>query len=387
MASWAIIDPPESCIAVHPIELAHRLAILRRDSDLGFRCWAQVRDEISETVHRGVRTRYKTLVSEYPFFDPDNDQPGNYFYDQREAESHNAREIIDMLDALARQAQYRRLKPIEISQALRTASAWGLKLKIRFEDFRRLRVYARGEGLERRSRREWFLLYLRRQLSVAVYRQMLIVYEPGSNDTARKSCVYLRMFKNVPHADLDMLLPGSVRINWADSGRIGIPTAWGFAMLVSRLVRNLWLLALFSAVKVLSSLLFVIAVIMAAAVYAFKLFFSYRHAQNRHLLNVTRHLYYQTLSNNSSVLLRLLDELEQQQMCQACLVLHVMETAHPQMKTIGELDRECESLLARLALGAINFDIRSALELLLSMGLVESNDETWRLSGRALEAI
>jgi hypothetical protein len=382
-----LADRSDSSICLHPAELAHRLAVMQADQDRGFRGWSLVRDHVSEVVHQGMRETFQELVREYPFFDPDHDQPGSYFAVQRQAACHKAGRVIEMLDSLATRAQYRRLQPSEITDALRTASAWGLKLKVRFKDFRRLRVYVRGSGLERRSRREWYLLFMNRHLSVPVYRQVLVIYEPKAQTNESKSTICLRMFKNVPHADLDMMLPGTIRISWADSGRIGIPTAWGFAMMVSKLARNLWLLALLGAMKILTSLTFLVAVIIATAVYAGKVFFSYRNTRNRHLLNVTRNLYYQTLSNNRGVLLRLLDEAEQQVLCQAFLLLYVMETQHPAALTMEALDGECESILTRLALGPINFDIRSSLEFLVSIKLVVHDHETWRLAGPVLEAI
>ena len=387
MTKWTNAEPPESCIAIHPLDLAHRVSNLQSDSASGLRGWMCVRDCVSEVVHQQIRSEFKHLVSEYPFFDPDNQEDKGYFADSNRSAPGKSGALIDMLDALLSKAQYRRLQPTDISQALKTATAWGLKLNVRFKDFRRLRVYARGNDIEQRSRREWYLAFLQRNFSVPVYRQLVVLYEPRSETDDSKTSLCLRMFKNVPHADLDMLLPGTVRINWADSSRIGIPTLWGFAMMVSKLARNLWLLALFGAVKLLTSLTFVAAVIIATTFYAFKIFFSYRNARNRHLLNITRNLYYQTLSNNSGVLLRLLEEAEQQQTCQAFLVLYVMEQHHPEPLTMSKIDTECESLVAKLALGAINFDIRGSIELLLKTGLVEPKDDSWRLAGEILEAI
>ncbi len=380
-------EPPDSCIVIHPLDLVHRVSDLQSDSAVGLKGWMRVHDRVSEVIHQQIRSGFKQLITEYPFFDPDRTQEKGFFSDPRRVAPCKSGAIIEMLDALLHKAQYRRLQPAEISRALQTATAWGLKLNVRFKDFRRMRVYARGNDIERRSRREWYLAFLRRHLSVPVYRQLVVLYEPRIDQASSKSTLCLRMFKNVPHADLDMLLPGTVRINWADSSRIGIPTLWGFAMLVSKLARNLWLLALFGAVKLLTSLTFVAAVIIATAVYGFKIFFSYRNARNRHLLNVTRNLYYQTLSNNSGVLLRLVEEAEQQQACQAFLVIHVLEKRHPEPMTMPSIDAECESLVARLALGSINFDVRGSVELLLRMGLVESVDDSWRLAGEILEAI
>jgi hypothetical protein len=387
MTHWMNAEPPDSCIVIHPLDLAHRVSDLQPDSAIGLRGWMHVRDRVAEVIHQRIRSEFKQLINEYPFFDPDRNQEKGFFSDPRRVAPCKSGVIIDMLDALLLKAQYRRLQPAEISRALQTATAWGLKLNVRFKDFRRLRVYARGNVIERRSRREWYLAFLRRHLSVPVYRQLVVLFEPRTEKAGSRSALCLRMFKNVPHADLDMLLPGTVRINWADSSRIGIPTLWGFAMLVSKLARNLWLLALFGAVKLLTSFTFVAAVIIAAAVYGFKIFFSYRNARNRHLLNVTRNLYYQTLSNNSGVLLRLVEEAEQQQACQAFLVIHVLEKQHPQPMTMPHIDSECESLVARLALGSINFDVRGSVEFLLRMGLVEPVDDSWRLAGEILEAI
>lgn len=393
MDKWMNAEHPESCIVIHPLDLAHRVTSLQSDSAIGLRGWMHVRDQVAEFVHQEIRAEFKQLVYEYPFFDPDHHQENGFFSDPKRGATCRAGEAIDWMDALLRKAQYRRLQPSEISLALRTATAWGMKLNVRFSEFRRLRVYVRGSDIERRSRREWYLAFMRRHLMVPVYRQLVVIFEPRSpvGPTAAtansKSSLYLRMFKNVPHADLDMLIPGTVRINWADSGRIGIPTLWGFVMLVSKLARNLWLLALFGAVKLLTSFAFVAAVIIAGAVYGFKLFFSYRHARNRHLLNVTRHLYYQTLSNNSGVLLRLMDEAEQQQTCQAFMVLHVMEKSHPTPLTMREIDSHCESLLMQLGLGSINFDVRRSVEFLLKMDLVVPTGDSWRLAGTILEAI
>jgi hypothetical protein len=389
------VEPIEKYIGLHPLELEDRIAALHPDSLVGLQCWSLVKEEVAEAVHQSIRSDYKSLIREYAFFDPDSDHhPGGVNEDCPVTKVRTST-IIDRIDSLLTRAQYRRLSPADISTARKTASAWGIKLKVQFKDFRRLRVYARGDGIERRFRREWYLMFLRRDLSVPVYRQMVVLFEPKSdrrldrksNRAKAHSQLCLRMFKNVPHADMDMLLPGSVRISWLESGRIGIPTLWGFAMLVSKLARNLWLLALLGAMKVLTSLTFVAAVIIASIVYGCKIFFSYRHAQNRHLLNVTRSLYYQTLSNNSGVLLRLLDEAEQQQVCQALLLMYALERNHPNGKDMHELDSECESLIARLGLGAINFDIRNSLELLCHLGYVRASEGSWHLAGKPLGAI
>ncbi|MFN9955279.1 MAG: DUF3754 domain-containing protein, partial [bacterium] len=194
-----------------------------------------------------------------------------------------------------------------------------MNLKIRFTDYKRLRVYARGDALGHRVARRWYKLFRKSEYSVPIYRQLVVVFERSTP----KGQLHLRMFKNIPHADVDMLIPGSIKVSWLDQGKIGIPTLWGFSMTVTRLVRSVWILALLGAVEIFRAVWMYIAVVIATVLYSVKVFFSYRHARNRQLLNVAQSLYFQTLSNNKGVLLRLQDEAEQQSLSQAMLLVYV----------------------------------------------------------------
>ncbi len=378
------MDAAESYIAVHPLELEDRLNALDPSHTTPLVRWHAIKDSIHEEIHRLVRAKYGTLLAQYGRLDPDGERSHAYLNSATdEAKDALGLEVIDRIDDLLLAANYRRLSPSDISHALKTASSWGLKLRVRFKDFHRLRVYARGEGVELRSRREWFLFFSKRTLSVPVYRQMVVLFQSRISESTGtlQGHMSMRMFKNIPHADLDMLLPGTVRMSLLDQGRIGIPTLWGFAMLASKLARSLWLLALLGAVKILTSLTFIAAVLIAGSVYGFKYFFSYRQAHNRHLLSVTRSLYYQTLSNNGGVLLRLLDEAEQQMACQILLLIYVFERAAPEeCQSVERLDQTCEDILSRLGMGAINFDIQQTLPFLVRNRIVVCDEHGWHLT-------
>jgi len=142
-------------------------------------------------------------------------------------------------------------------------------------------------------------------------------------------------------------------------------------MTVTRLMRSMWLLALLGAVEIFRAIWMYIAIAIAGVLYSVKLFFSYRLARNRQLLNVTQSLYFQTLSNNKGVLLRLKEEAEQQWLSQAMVLIVVLRTRQNRgmpmrsLEAIDTLDRACEELLAELGLGPIDFDIQSALRFLV----------------------
>jgi hypothetical protein len=376
-------DSQDSYVAAHPNELERQLDCLQTSLGVPLGAWLRAKERLAESIHRRVRNEYRPLLDQYSDVDPDRQ---SHWQDSTDSETRLQAKVVETMDGvegLLRAANYRRLSPRKLSQAVRTASAWGVKLRIEFREFHRLRVYVRGDGIEQRVRREWYLLFVQRALSVPIYRQMVVLFQvrpPAKATVPRRVELSLRMFKNIPHADLDLLLPGRVRMSLLDRGRIGIPTLWGFAMLASKLARSLWLVALFGALKVLTSITMILAILIAGIVYAVKLFFSYRHTHNRHMLHVTRRLYYQTLANNQGVLLRLMDEAEQQAMCEAMLLICILEKSLPAAKSPQELDQECEELLNILGFGAIDFDIERTLRFLASERIVSVCPEGWRLA-------
>jgi hypothetical protein len=291
--------------------------------------------------------------------------------------SVSIKDLIESTEELLEQANYHRLTPSQIYQALRSATAWGVKLTIRFSDYKRLRVYARGDTVGIRIARRWYRMFRKQEQSVPIYRQLVVAFER----TQPSGQLHLRMFKNIPHADVDMLLPGSVKISWLDQGKIGIPTLWGFSMTVSRLVRSMWILALLGAVEIFRAIWMYIAVAIAAGLYSIKVFFSYRHARNRQLLNIAQSLYFQTLSNNKGVLLRLQDEAEQQCLGQAMVLVYILRSwqnrgvALHLLESIDALDDSCEKLLAKLGLGKIDFDIQSSLRFLVEARVLIAPDD------------
>jgi hypothetical protein len=359
----------ESYIPVHPNEfqfaLEHWEGVDREACEFLHRC----KEHLARLIHQRVHDRFGPLIESYTFVDPDREELESSFESRLPGLSSRVsiKELVESSQEMLEQANYRRLTPSEIFQALRTATAWGAKLRIRFSDYKRLRVYARGDGIGVRQARRWYRLFRKVDSSVPIYRQLVVIFERFEGDGQ----LHLRMFKNIPHADVDMLLPGTVKISWLDQGKIGIPTLWGFSMTVTRLMRSMWLLALLGAVEIFRAIWMYIAIAIAGVLYSVKLFFSYRHARNRQLLNVAQSLYFQTLSNNKGVLLRLKDEAEQQWLSQAMVLIVVLRTRQNRgmpmrsLEAVDTLDRACEELLAELGLGPIDFDIQSALRLLV----------------------
>ena len=342
--------------------------------------------QLVTVTHQQYRDHHELLVSLYHAFDPDSDvvplQKQALKKMEPEKRDLECRKLFSEIADSLEYANYTRLKPREIQQALDVASHWGVRLRIRFSSFRRLEVYGRGDIIAKRLKRERFRFWKLREVDVPIYQRLVVVFRTKELQSLPElldpDCVHVRMFKNIPKVDVDMMLPGSqIRMSWVDTGKIGLPTVWGVMLLASKLARSIWLLAMLSAVKFFSSFLLVIAVMIATIFYGVKSSFSYMTAKRRYQLNVARNLYYQNLDNNLGALLRLIEEAEQQESCEAILAYSVLVNALPEYLSTQTIDQRAEEILRAMTGIEIDFDVSDALRDLASIGLVQLASEGW----------
>ena len=138
----------ENFIPVHPNEFQ---AAIEHSDFINVQAWEKVRElkgSLSEILHRRARRDYGPLFEAYVPFDPDRDGLVSKFVATR-----TTAEVFEQTELLLEHANYRRLRPSEIYEAVRTTSAWGGKLRIRMSDYKRLRVYARGDTQTQRTKR------------------------------------------------------------------------------------------------------------------------------------------------------------------------------------------------------------------------------------------
>ena len=119
---------------------------------------------------------------------------------------------------------------------------WGVPLHVDFEVFDLLLVYARGDIIGSRVKRRWRQMFRKVDVEVPLYQRVVVLFKlrEGSRteDQLEPAMLHLRMFKNVPKVDIDMLLPGTrVRISWFDRTRSIIPSLGGIGVQLYKLVK------------------------------------------------------------------------------------------------------------------------------------------------------
>jgi hypothetical protein len=149
-------------------------------------------------------------------------------------------------------------------------------------------------------------------------------------------------------------------------------------MLLLRIARAASMLALIGIVKMMATTVIALGVALGVLFYAVRSLFSYSNLKKRHLLQLTRNLYYQNLDNHAGTLLRLLDEADHQKASEAIVAYYLLDRSESP-KTAHEIAQEAQTLLQDLLPGGtLQFEAEEALRHLAGLGIVASNADFWQ---------
>ncbi len=349
---------------------------LPADQESDFR---RVSTSILALFHHQYRRRHEQLSTQYAWLDPDRDRLLRTV-PTPEGQVQIADDLLDHTRDMLLRANYHRLTSQHIQAALRAASRWGVRMRVDFEMLERLEVYARGFGVGERDYRDWRQFFRRQIAEVPLYQRLVVIFQVTSdsnNSQFDPRFVYMRMFKNVPQLDVDMMLPATgVHMSWLDHSKIVVPSLYAMAITLWRFLRNVVLLAFFGVFKTIG----MIVLVLFAIGFGVKSMFTYRsQTKRRYMLNMAQSLYYQNLDNNAGVLLRLLDEGEQQEACEAILAYFVVATQSSDRQTLtsADIDERCERLIHEVTGLDVDFDVENAVGSLSELGIAQRTNQGW----------
>ena len=327
---------------------------------------------LAATFHYEFHFRLEALKSAYATLDPDRETVVLPIEEDSQTDIDSlASGFFDQTVELLKRANFNRLDQADIEAATRAASDWGINLQVDFELFKRLEVFARGDSIGTKIRRRLRNRYRDEEIEVPIYQRLVVVFQlhEGSSlgQCAKPDRIYLKLFKNIPKMDLDMLLPGTrVKITRLDQGKIILPTLSGIVMALIKIVKGVALLATATAAGLLSFL----GILGGTIGYGVKSFLGYLRTKDKYQLNLTRSLYFQNLDNNAGVLCRLLDEAEEQEMREAILAWFLLwQQAPTEGWNEKQLDQAAETFLEDEFSVQVDFEIVDAIEKLRRLGL------------------
>ena len=334
------------------------------------------------TIHYEHHEQILRLKDLYAPFDPDADTISG----PSVGGSAELDELFSTFDALLIGANFRRLSQADLEYALAACSDWGLSLKVNFELFERLELYARGNVVGFRSRRRWRNFLRLEKSPLPIYQRLVLIFRLRGDCRFGRDLdtrdVFVKIFKDIPQMDLEMLLPGTqVKMSLLDQTKIFLPTLSGVAIAVWKIVKG----ALLAAAVGFSGLLVLLGLVGGTIGYGIRSLHGYMRTKQKYQLSLTESLYYQNLDNNAGVFFRLLDEAEEQEAREALLAYFFLwqasaatagdlkqHDAQARRMDAGELDRQIEAFILEATGQHVDFEVADALAKLQRWGLANT---------------
>ncbi len=321
---------------------------------------------LAAMFHSEFFEKLRELKELYAPLDPDSDYVPLRGFTARRTERSDEDFLVPFEAALVR-ANYRPLSLQVIEEAVSAPNEMGLTYTPDFTLFEHLRVYVRGYTRITRDCRTVKSKFRKRTVSFDAYQRLIVALKFKEDlklgPLVRPDVVYLKMYKDVPHVDMEMHLPEQgtrVRMRWIDKAQIASPIVMGIPTLAAKVIAA----AAFSPMA-LGGL------IVAPITAGLNSFFGFQRAKQKHMMTMIQKLYYLTLANNASVLTRLIDSAEDEDYKEAMLAYFFLWRAIGKNEpwNVARLDAHIERFLTEKTGVSINFEVADALTKLLRLGL------------------
>ena len=358
---------------------------------------------LENQFHLDFHQKLDSLKAAYAPLDPDADtRPLPEGLEEADKTGNLAQQLSEVLT----KANYQALTEQDLAVAMEEASLFKIRLQVDLHDFEEVVLYSRGESI--REEQLSSLLGLRKQtIQFRNYDRVVLFLRFKSSDTDEKlnntvtpGSVVLKLFQNVPKADLEMLFPNTrIRMRNSDKLMIGVPAIIsGAVMAATKLGATFVLLgALFGYWLGLSdtevtlnktSVLALLASLGAVAGYIWKQISSFKTRKVRFNQALTENLYFKNLDNNQGVFHRLIDDAEEEECKEAMLAYAFLLQAGTPL-TSAELDKKIEQWFSNRWQCELDFDIEDALNKLSDLQLIEFNNQCYTAKplGEALSVL
>jgi hypothetical protein len=323
--------------------------------------------------HRTFNARFRRIKDAYAPFDPDRGTVSIVKFSHEEKDRAIGR-LFDELKSLMERANYKELTRAEAELIMRGHSPWGIDLDVDWGVFDHIEMYYRGDTVGRRTIRRWRKLWRPEVKEVPVFNRLVVILKQREHKRLGKEAdtqsVFMKIFKDMPKSDLEMVLPGTrIRLTKLDRGLIFYPLVSGIALLCYKLLSELLHFRDVLSIAASVSLSWSLAVLFAG--YGYRSYASYANKKTAYTLQLTQSLYYQVVGSNAGVFFRLLDEAEEQEVREVLLAYYYLWRRVDRAATAEELDDVVEEDLDRRLGVRVDFEIADALRKLEGLNLVQ----------------
>ncbi|PIE22321.1 MAG: hypothetical protein CSA62_12975 [Planctomycetota bacterium] len=305
--------------------------------------------------------------------------------------------LVAALREVLEKSNYEQVSQEELDEAMNSESLFRIRLFVDFEDFEEVLFFRRGVRERNETLKTW--MGLRKQkIDVSLFERvaMYVKFKPSSYFEAkgRKGLLFepgstiLKLFRNVPKADLEMLFPNTeVRMKPMDKVVMGVPAvAGGIAVIATKLGAVFALIASLIAFWLgfeekepifdNKTLIALGVGLGTLAAYLFKQWNKYKNRKIKFMKTLTDNLYFKNLDNNAGVFHHLIDSAEEEECKESLLAYFFLEQAEEPLSE-EELDKQIESWFREKWDTDLDFEVDDALQKLERLGLAQSQSQRW----------
>jgi hypothetical protein len=335
------------------------------------------------------------LSEAYDPFNPDDDtiNQRELSADETTAKRH---ELVETIRKHALSANYEELTELGFREILDKSTPEGVHVEVDFGEFDVKLLFYRGEEEYLRERRDISRLYLlKSKYAIATYNRLFMALKFKPEDVRIKEImeqdeideiaarrklrrlrklipkgasterVYLKIFKNIPRYDLEMLFPNiQVKMKYSDKLQLGGSAVVGTASWVLGTATKLLVAVALSPMVLAAALATGVGGIVYAQIR--NIFIT----RDRYRMQLAQSLYFQNLANNQGALALIVDEAEEEDVKEEVLLYRHLLDAPIRAEGLEELDRRVEAFLNAKFGISVDFDIHDAVERLVVNGLV-----------------
>ncbi|MEM8626533.1 MAG: DUF3754 domain-containing protein [Pseudomonadota bacterium] len=344
--------------------------------------------------HQTYMERLMALKEGYLPFSPDRDTVRTEG-ERAQGSSHQAEHdaFISEMVTLLTQANYNPIDREQLDRIFAEDSAYGLDLTVDLNEFEDVMLFYRGASFRILRDRTWRKLWLGfEERSVPSYRRLFILLKLKTADvrvselmqskrisrkkaerTVRKArrqlpdgvsadFVYLKLFKDIPRADVRMLFPNTVvRFRLMDKLKLGLTAGGGtLASIVTTVTKVV------AAVNPITAVMALVTLIGVVWRQVMKFF----NQRNQYMMVLAQNLYFHTLADNRGVLTLLTDRAEEEDIKEEMLIYTLLAKEEIHVSQLEDARHAIEQYLLEEFNVGVRFDLYDGLQRLEADGLV-----------------
>lgn len=303
------------------------------------------------------------------------------------------KQLVEQVRTLLINANFTEIHASQV-QILSQGSHYGLDLSADLTVFDEVAIFYRGSAETTLTRRNVRQLYLRKEeFNLPIFRRLCVLFKLKPFDVrvaevmAELKCerrkaeklvtklrsalppgttsdlIYLKLFKNIPHTDLEMIFPNTrVKFRMADKLKFGVTASSGVGMGIAGAMTKL---------AVAATPFGMAGAAVAVGGVAARQVANFVGQRNKYLVKMSQNLYFHSMADNRGVLTLLADRAAEEDIKEELLLYSVLAKQTASIRDLDEIDGAIERYLKTSFGIEANFDIDDALKRLMADGIVK----------------